>query len=74
MISSFDDDSPVRDADIETACLNYTAHKTEALRKKGICLHGWIDTRACTCLDCGKTWRNESAMMEEINDLREQFL
>jgi hypothetical protein len=61
------------DADIETAELEASARHHAALRKRGICTHGWtqgnVDANGtpksgtCTkCLDCGRIFPNDDAL------------
>jgi len=73
---NFDDNNIFSgDADIETQQLIEKGNRIEALREKGICLHGWINTRTCVCLEpgCGKVWDNEEEMNREIENLNIEY-
>ena len=58
----YDPEAVIQDADIEMADHEAAGARAEALRRRGICVHGWIkdnnDIDFATCLDCGKvaTW------------------
>ncbi len=59
------DETPagLRDADVEMAALESAGRRVAALRKRGICAHGWIqgapgngntfDVSPVTCHECG---------------------
>ena len=56
-MDAFDEDVPagLRDADLEMAGLEAQARRASALRKRGICTHGWIsceDGRTILCQEC----------------------
>lgn len=64
-------------ADIEMAELVYAGNTISRLRKKGICLHGWVCAPAkstAKCLDCGKVWPSAEEMEDEQRELRIEFL
>jgi len=62
------------DADIEQGNLERAGNRIATLKKRGICLHGWINTTTCVCYDCNKTWKNEQEMFEEIDDLQLRYM
>lgn len=65
------------DADIETAQLTHTGNTIGRLRRRGICLHGWICAPAkgpATCNDCGKVWLSADVLFEERHDLEIEYL
>ena len=67
----------MNDADIEMAGLQRTGNTISRLRKKGICLHGWIqapDKGPAKCLDCGKAWPSALELHEERRELRILYL
>ena len=47
--------------------LHRLGDRSEALRKRGTCPHGWWTH--LTCNYCGKTWTTEADMMREHRDL-----
>ena len=63
------------DANIEQHQLEQTGNRISRLKKKGICLHGHINTKTLVCLEpnCGKTWDSEQQMFDEIEDLRIEY-
>jgi len=63
------------DADIEQHNLEQSGNRIAALKKRGICLHGYINTKTHACLEpgCGKTWDSEEEMWEEIDNLRIEY-
>ena len=74
----FNDDLGIfaHDADIEQRQLEQQGNRISALREQGICLHGHINTKECKCLEpnCGKTWKSENEMYDEIEELRLEYL
>ena len=60
------------DADIETAQLNAAADHESALKRKGICAHGWLQNHpdgTATCKDCGKVFASFDAACDERADV-----
>ena len=60
-----------QDADLEMAELTASANHHAALRKRGLCTHGWRQgppgpwhkpTTVWTCLHCGKVFQSEAEM------------
>jgi len=65
MSFGFDGESSLQDADIEMADLNATADRHARLAAKGICTHGWLQTRPIVkCKDCGQEFASVEAAME----------
>lgn len=52
--------------------LEKIGNKISALRRRGICTHGWMQgppgKPVLTCLDCGATFANEAEHMEARRD------
>lgn len=68
----YDPDSPIQDADIESAELHAEANRQARLKRKGICLHNWIKAppgQPAVCLDCGKSFPTEAELNEERREL-----
>ena len=61
------------DADIEQHNLEKAGNRISALRKQGICLHGYRNTKTLKCLDCNKTWTTEDEMFTEISNLHIEY-
>jgi len=58
------------DADILTAQLHALGRRDSALRKRGICSHGWSQGQApCKCLHCGKVFPTFDAMCAERREI-----
>lgn len=67
----------MRDADIEQRQLENTGNLIARLRRKGICLHGWVkmpQVGECECLQCGKKWPSAAECDEERQELKIQYL
>ena len=63
-----DMDSPIRDADIETADLCRAAKHEAALRRRGICAHSWYRAphgQPAVCNHCGKVFATEADLNAE---------
>ena len=75
MFNFDDNDIFSGDADIEQQQLEQAGNRIASLKKQGICLHGWLNTKTLECLepDCGKTWDNEDQMYDEITDLHMEY-
>jgi hypothetical protein len=62
--------NPLNDADIEMAELEAAGRRSSALRKRGICDHGWLQVgEPTTCLHCGKSFPNADAAYEERREI-----
>lgn len=66
-----------QDADIEQAEFGALGRRVTALRRKGICTHGWVQgqpgrsmTGPIKCLDCGQ----EFLTADDWHDARHQLL
>lgn len=68
-----DDELPggLQDTDLEMAELQATARRESALKRRGICRHGWRSgppgppskpTTVWTCRECGQVFASEAAM------------
>ncbi len=69
----YGDDIFANDADIEQHQLEQAGNRIAALKRKGICLHGHINTITLECLECQKTWISEKEMNDEIDDLSLEY-
>jgi hypothetical protein len=59
----------MNDADIQMAHLTEIAKRSERLKGRGICTHGWVKGDApSTCLECGKTFKTFNDLLDERND------
>ena len=62
------------DADIEQGELEAAGNRATMLRKRGICLHGWLQGNpadsSVTCLDCGAAFASSEAAYEAGEDYR----
>jgi len=70
--SFFDVPAGYRDDDIELAGLEALGRRSSALRKRGICDHGWLrapDTGPAECLHCGKVFANAEAAYAERREI-----
>jgi hypothetical protein len=72
-----------QDADLEMAGFMESARHFNALRKRGICLHGWIQGppgppgNPCNdwkCKDCGKSWATEKELWIAQEEAKEAAL
>lgn len=54
-----------QDADFEMAELQNAAKREARLRKKGICTHGWYNSKTATCNHCGKVFESEAHLLED---------
>ncbi len=61
------------DADIEQHQLEQASKRISNLRKKGICLHGHMNTTTLECYECQKTWTSKEEMLTEIEDLALEY-
>jgi hypothetical protein len=61
------------DADIEQHQLEQAGNRIASLKRKGICLHGHINTTTHECYECKKTWTSEKEMFEEIDELALEY-
>ena len=64
----------LQDADIEMHDLEQAARHQSALKRKGICVHGWRKIgqwpdKTCTCLDCGRVFATEADCDEETREI-----
>ena len=58
------------DADHLTSELYRMGRKSDALRRKGICSHGWSKGwKPCTCLHCGKVFDSFDDLAAERREL-----
>ena len=65
------------DADYEMAELERQGNIIGHLRKKGICLHGWImapDNKPVVCLYCDKQWPDKESFDEEYRELQITYM
>ena len=58
-----------QDADFEMAELQRVGNLASALRKRGICTHGWLQgppgKQVTTCLHCGKEFASSEEAFQE---------
>ena len=60
-----------RDADFEMRALQRAGNRSSALRRKGICTHGWwkSEPTKAVCLHCGKEFKSDAELREESREL-----
>lgn len=67
----FDAPAGMNDADLEMAHLEELGNRSAALKKRGICTHGYfqvMEDKTAECLDCGKTFPSSEHLHEEATE------
>ena len=67
----------MNDADIEMMELERAGNIFARLKRKGICLHGWVCApigKEARCNECGKVWPTAWQMEDEQRNLRAEYL